>query len=73
MNHNDDRNFPSNLLKDLLLRLFLVGKDHFHLFLVVFGMKVFGFVFCVSPLFVRVLETRLDRERHDSSFDMVAC
>ena len=73
MIHVNDRDFPSNLLKDLSIRLFLVSKDHFLLFFLVSGVKVFGFVFCVSTLFVNVLNTFLDRGGCHSSFDMVAC
>ena len=73
MIHVNDRDFPSNLLKDLSIRLFLVSKDHFLLFFLVSEVKVFGFVFCVSTLFVNVLNTFLDRGGRHSSFDMVAC
>ena len=73
MIHVNDRDFPSNLLKDLSIRLFFVSKDHFLLFFLVSGVKVFGFVFCVSTLFVNVLNTFLDRGGRHSSFDMVAC
>ena len=73
MIHVNDRDFPSNLLKDLSIRLFLVSKDHFLLFFLVSGVKVFEFVFCVSTLFVNVLNTFLDKGGRHSSFDMVAC
>ena len=73
MIHINDRDFPSNLLKDLFLRLFLVWMNQFPLFFLRFGVKVFRFVFGVSPLIVSILKRLLDRDRHHRSFDMVAC
>ena len=73
MIHVNDRDFPSNVLKDLSIRLFLVSKGHFLLFFLVSGVKVFGFVLCVSTLFVNVSNTFLDKGGRHSSFDMVAC